>query len=100
MRSSGAAGVVGVDLLTSLLPQSVYGLQNDIRTHSPTHVPAPEAKQPTEEELQEQVSHLLVMMSQAGLEKPDCSFHPCLQITFWQLQLDRHRLKMSKVAER
>lgn len=37
------------------LPQSVYGLQNDIRTHSPTHTPAPEAKQPTEEELQEQV---------------------------------------------
>lgn len=35
--------------------QSVYGLQNDIRTHSPTHTPAPEAKQPTEEELQEQV---------------------------------------------
>ncbi|KAK7901899.1 hypothetical protein WMY93_018668 [Mugilogobius chulae] len=54
--------------------KSVYGLQNDIRTHSPTHTPAPEAKQPTEEELQE-------------------------QITFWQLQLDRHRLKMSKVAE-
>ncbi|KAF3841945.1 hypothetical protein F7725_023896 [Dissostichus mawsoni] len=48
--------------------------QNDIRTHSPTHTPAPEAKQPTEEELQE-------------------------QIAFWQLQLDRHRLKMSKVAE-
>ncbi|TNN70573.1 Regulator of G-protein signaling 7 [Liparis tanakae] len=55
-------------------PVSVYGLQNDIRTHSPTHTPAPEAKQPTEEELQEQIS-------------------------FWQLQLDRHRLKMSKVAE-
>uniref|UniRef100_A0A8C7ZQM5 Regulator of G protein signaling 7a n=1 Tax=Oryzias sinensis TaxID=183150 RepID=A0A8C7ZQM5_9TELE len=55
-------------------PVSVYGLQNDIRTHSPTHTPAPEAKQPTEEELQH-------------------------QITFWQLQLDRHRLKMSKVAE-
>ncbi|KAF6736308.1 Regulator of G-protein signaling 7 [Oryzias melastigma] len=54
--------------------KSVYGLQNDIRTHSPTHTPAPEAKQPTEEELQQ-------------------------QITFWQLQLDRHRLKMSKVAE-
>uniref|UniRef100_A0A8C3ADD0 Regulator of G protein signaling 7 n=1 Tax=Cyclopterus lumpus TaxID=8103 RepID=A0A8C3ADD0_CYCLU len=35
--------------------KSVYGLQNDIRTHSPTHTPAPEAKQPTEEELQEQV---------------------------------------------
>ncbi|MEQ2256650.1 Regulator of G-protein signaling 7, partial [Ilyodon furcidens] len=54
--------------------RSVYGLQNDIRTHSPTHTPVPEAKQPTEQELQE-------------------------QITFWQLQLDRHRLKMSKVAE-
>uniref|UniRef100_A0A3B3YZJ5 Regulator of G protein signaling 7b n=1 Tax=Poecilia mexicana TaxID=48701 RepID=A0A3B3YZJ5_9TELE len=54
--------------------KSVYGLQNDIRTHSPTHTPTPEAKQPTKEELQE-------------------------QITFWQLQLDRHRLKMSKVAE-
>lgn len=38
-----------------LSSQSVYGLQNDIRTHSPTHTPAPEAKQPTEEELQEQV---------------------------------------------
>uniref|UniRef100_A0A8C5CJ89 Regulator of G protein signaling 7 n=1 Tax=Gadus morhua TaxID=8049 RepID=A0A8C5CJ89_GADMO len=55
-------------------PVSVYGLQNDVRSHSPTHTPAPEAKQPTEEELQE-------------------------QITFWQVQLDRHRLKMSKVAE-
>ncbi|KAK0136161.1 Regulator of G-protein signaling 7 [Merluccius polli] len=54
--------------------KSVYGLQNDVRSHSPTHTPAPEAKQPTEEELQE-------------------------QITFWQVQLDRHRLKMSKVAE-
>ncbi|TRY98778.1 hypothetical protein DNTS_014434 [Danionella cerebrum] len=54
--------------------KSVYGLQNDIRSHSPTHTPAPEAKQPTEEELQE-------------------------QIKFWQAQLDRHRLKMSKVAE-
>lgn len=39
--------------------QSVYGLQNDIRTHSPTHTPAPEAKQPTEEELQEQVDSLM-----------------------------------------
>uniref|UniRef100_A0A3B4DB79 Regulator of G protein signaling 7a n=1 Tax=Pygocentrus nattereri TaxID=42514 RepID=A0A3B4DB79_PYGNA len=35
--------------------KSVYGLQNDIRSHSPTHTPAPEAKQPTVEELQEQV---------------------------------------------
>ncbi|XP_031434619.1 regulator of G-protein signaling 7a isoform X2 [Clupea harengus] len=48
--------------------------KNDIRSHSPTHTPAPEAKQPTVEELQE-------------------------QIKFWQAQLDRHRLKMSKVAE-
>uniref|UniRef100_A0A672R1S1 Regulator of G-protein signaling 7 n=1 Tax=Sinocyclocheilus grahami TaxID=75366 RepID=A0A672R1S1_SINGR len=55
-------------------PVSVYGLQNDIRSHSPTHTPAPEAKQPTEEELRE-------------------------QIKFGQAQLDRHRLKMSKVAE-
>uniref|UniRef100_A0A671M8L4 Regulator of G-protein signaling 7-like n=1 Tax=Sinocyclocheilus anshuiensis TaxID=1608454 RepID=A0A671M8L4_9TELE len=54
--------------------KSVYGLQNDIRSHSPTHTPAPEAKQPTEEELRE-------------------------QIKFGQAQLDRHRLKMSKVAE-
>ncbi|MCJ8736548.1 hypothetical protein PDJAM_G00013620 [Pangasius djambal] len=54
--------------------KSVYGLQNDIRSHSPTHTPTPEAKQPTVEELQE-------------------------QIKFWQAQLDRHRLKMSKVAE-
>ncbi|MBN3320310.1 RGS7 protein, partial [Atractosteus spatula] len=54
--------------------KSVYGLQNDIRSHSPTHAPAAEAKQPTAEELHD-------------------------QIKFWQVQLDRHRLKMSKVAE-
>ncbi|XP_069464000.1 regulator of G-protein signaling 7 isoform X3 [Ambystoma mexicanum] len=54
--------------------KSVYGLQNDIRSHSPTHTPAPEAKEPTEDELHQ-------------------------QITFWQVQLDRHRLKMSKVAD-
>ncbi|XP_055495540.1 regulator of G-protein signaling 7 isoform X1 [Leucoraja erinacea] len=54
--------------------KSVYGLQNDVRGHSPTHTPAPEAKQPTVEELHQ-------------------------QIKFWQMQLDRHRLKMSKVAE-
>lgn len=33
------------------------------------------------------------------MEKSDCSWL-WFQITFWQLQLDRHRLKMSKVAER
>ncbi|XP_062831159.1 regulator of G-protein signaling 7 isoform X6 [Anolis carolinensis] len=54
--------------------KSVYGLQNDIRSHSPTHTPAPESKPPTEEELHE-------------------------EIKYWQVQLDRHRLKMSKVAE-
>uniref|UniRef100_A0A674PAW1 Regulator of G protein signaling 7 n=1 Tax=Takifugu rubripes TaxID=31033 RepID=A0A674PAW1_TAKRU len=32
------------------------------------------------------------------MEKGDCS-SLWFQITFWQLQLDRHRLKMSKVAE-
>ncbi|XP_053065392.1 regulator of G-protein signaling 7 isoform X4 [Acinonyx jubatus] len=53
---------------------SVYGLQNDIRSHSPTHTPTPETKPPTEDELQQ-------------------------QIKYWQIQLDRHRLKMSKVAD-
>ncbi|XP_063469604.1 regulator of G-protein signaling 7 isoform X9 [Symphalangus syndactylus] len=54
--------------------KSVYGLQNDIRSHSPTHTPTPETKPPTEDELQQ-------------------------QIKYWQIQLDRHRLKMSKVAD-
>ncbi|KAM9382675.1 regulator of G-protein signaling 7 isoform 12-T12 [Phaethornis superciliosus] len=54
--------------------KSVYGLQNDIRSHSPTHTPAPETKPPTEDELHQEIKH-------------------------WQMQLDRHRLKMSKVAE-
>ncbi|XP_039205051.1 regulator of G-protein signaling 7 isoform X3 [Crotalus tigris] len=54
--------------------KSVYGLQNDIRSHSPTHPPVPETKPPTEEQL-------------------------CQEIKYWQIQLDRHRLKMSKVAE-
>ncbi|ERE73305.1 regulator of G-protein signaling 7 isoform 2 [Cricetulus griseus] len=54
--------------------KSVYGLQNDIRSHSPTHTPTPETKPPTEDELHQ-------------------------QIKYWQIQLDRHRLKMSKVAD-
>ncbi|XP_040823714.1 regulator of G-protein signaling 7 isoform X6 [Ochotona curzoniae] len=54
--------------------KSVYGLQNDIRSHSPTHTATPETKPPTEDELQQ-------------------------QIKYWQIQLDRHRLKMSKVAD-
>uniref|UniRef100_A0A8C1TRQ6 Regulator of G protein signaling 7b n=1 Tax=Cyprinus carpio TaxID=7962 RepID=A0A8C1TRQ6_CYPCA len=35
--------------------QSVYGLQNDIRSQSPTHTAAPEVKEPTEDELRNQV---------------------------------------------
>uniref|UniRef100_A0A672PW06 Regulator of G protein signaling 7 n=1 Tax=Sinocyclocheilus grahami TaxID=75366 RepID=A0A672PW06_SINGR len=54
--------------------KSVYGLQNDIRSPSPTHTVTPEVKEPTEDELRNQIQH-------------------------WQAQLDRHRLKMSKVAE-
>ncbi|XP_042530331.1 regulator of G-protein signaling 7 isoform X4 [Dipodomys spectabilis] len=54
--------------------KSVYGLQNDIRSHSPTHTPTAETKPPTEDELHQ-------------------------QIKYWQIQLDRHRLKMSKVAD-
>ncbi|ROI83835.1 Regulator of G-protein signaling 7 [Anabarilius grahami] len=54
--------------------KSVYGLQNDIRSHSPTHTATPEVKEPTEDELRN-------------------------QIQYWQTQIDRHRLKMSKVAE-
>ncbi|XP_027623858.1 LOW QUALITY PROTEIN: regulator of G-protein signaling 7 [Tupaia chinensis] len=54
--------------------KSVYGLQNDIRSHSPTHTPTPDTKPPTEDELHQ-------------------------QIKYWQIQLDRHRLKMSKVAD-
>lgn len=38
-----------------ILIQSVYGLQNDIRSHSPTHTPTPETKPPTEDELHRQV---------------------------------------------
>ncbi|XP_019503099.1 PREDICTED: regulator of G-protein signaling 7 [Hipposideros armiger] len=34
--------------------KSVYGLQNDIRSHSPTHTPITETKPPTEDELQQQ----------------------------------------------
>ncbi|KPP61427.1 regulator of G-protein signaling 7-like [Scleropages formosus] len=54
--------------------KSVYGLQNDVRSHSPTVSPTPEVRQPTREELHD-------------------------QIKFWHKQLDRHRMKMSKVAE-
>uniref|UniRef100_A0ACB8GAV1 Uncharacterized protein n=1 Tax=Sphaerodactylus townsendi TaxID=933632 RepID=A0ACB8GAV1_9SAUR len=62
------------DFLNTKSDLSVYGLQNDIRSHSPTHTPVPETKPPTEDELRQ-------------------------EIKYWQIQLDRHRLKMSKVAE-
>uniref|UniRef100_A0A672QJT1 Regulator of G-protein signaling 7-like n=1 Tax=Sinocyclocheilus grahami TaxID=75366 RepID=A0A672QJT1_SINGR len=58
--------------------KSVYGLQNDIRSHSPTHTPAPEAKQPTEEELREQVT-------------PDC-------IEFISIQFSQLHLLYSKIV--
>uniref|UniRef100_A0A4W5QKT0 Regulator of G protein signaling 7 n=1 Tax=Hucho hucho TaxID=62062 RepID=A0A4W5QKT0_9TELE len=54
--------------------KSVYGPQNDVRTHSPTHTPAPE-------------------------KFTKYCFPLLFQITYWGGQLDRHRLKMSKVAE-
>uniref|UniRef100_A0A4W5PJR2 Regulator of G protein signaling 7 n=1 Tax=Hucho hucho TaxID=62062 RepID=A0A4W5PJR2_9TELE len=54
--------------------KSVYGPQNDVRTHSPTHTPAPE-------------------------KFTKYCFPMLFQINYWGGQLDRHRLKMSKVAE-
>uniref|UniRef100_A0A674BBX1 Regulator of G protein signaling 7 n=1 Tax=Salmo trutta TaxID=8032 RepID=A0A674BBX1_SALTR len=49
--------------------KSVYGLQNDVRSHSPTHTPVPEVKVPRRRR-------------------------------YVTSPLDRHRLKMSKVAEK
>uniref|UniRef100_UPI00358EF313 regulator of G-protein signaling 7-like isoform X2 n=1 Tax=Myxine glutinosa TaxID=7769 RepID=UPI00358EF313 len=54
--------------------KSVYGLQSDSRHPSPTHSTTRDAQPPTEEELKRQVA-------------------------FLQAQLDRHRMKMSKVSE-
>ncbi|XP_067894271.1 regulator of G-protein signaling 6 [Heterodontus francisci] len=54
--------------------KSVYGVSEDSDTHSPVHTLAPTAKQPAKEDLKK-------------------------QITFLNVQLDRHCLKMSKVAE-
>ncbi|XP_056433301.1 regulator of G-protein signaling 7-like [Gadus chalcogrammus] len=54
--------------------RSVYGLQNDVGCHSPVNTATPETKEPTKEELRQ-------------------------QILCWQAQLERHRLKMSKAAD-
>lgn len=100
-RCSGAAGVVGV--VADLSSASVC-----LRAAERHPYPQPDSRSCP----RSQTAHrrratgagecqlTLVTMSQTMLEKGDCSFHLCFQITFWQLQLDRHRLKMSKVAER
>ncbi|OBS57065.1 hypothetical protein A6R68_11810, partial [Neotoma lepida] len=76
--------------------KSVYGLQNDIRSHSPTHTPTPETKPPTEDELHQQIKywqiHLLSYTEQyveydPFLVPPDPS-NPWLSddTTFWELE--------------
>ncbi|XP_078419246.1 regulator of G-protein signaling 6-like [Cetorhinus maximus] len=54
--------------------KSVYGVSEDSQMHSPVHTLAPTAKKPAKEDLKK-------------------------QITLLNIQLDRHCLKMSKVAE-
>ncbi|XP_067848263.1 regulator of G-protein signaling 6-like [Heptranchias perlo] len=54
--------------------KSVYGVSEDSQMHSPVHIHVPTAKKPAKEDLKK-------------------------QITFLNIQLDRHCLKMSKVAE-
>ncbi|XP_078089574.1 regulator of G-protein signaling 6 isoform X5 [Mustelus asterias] len=54
--------------------KSVYGISEESQTHSPVHTLAPIAKQPAKEDLKK-------------------------QITLLNIQLERHCLKMSKVAE-
>uniref|UniRef100_H2LKU1 Regulator of G protein signaling 7 n=1 Tax=Oryzias latipes TaxID=8090 RepID=H2LKU1_ORYLA len=86
--------------------KSVYGLQNDIRTHSPTHTPAPEAKQPTEEELQQQIplsifSFVLPQNSLVGYTEQYFEYDPFLtppdpsnpwisdDTTLWELEASK-----------
>uniref|UniRef100_A0A669CSH9 Regulator of G protein signaling 7 n=1 Tax=Oreochromis niloticus TaxID=8128 RepID=A0A669CSH9_ORENI len=85
--------------------KSVYGLQNDIRTHSPTHTPAPEAKQPTEEELQEQLTNkppiLVLKNSLLGYTEQYLEYDPFLtppdpsnpwisdDTTLWELEASK-----------
>ncbi|XP_055496815.1 regulator of G-protein signaling 6-like [Leucoraja erinacea] len=54
--------------------KSVYGISEDSQTHSPVHTVAQTAKKPAKDDLKK-------------------------QITFLNIQLERHCLKMSKVAE-
>ncbi|XP_032882701.1 regulator of G-protein signaling 6 isoform X2 [Amblyraja radiata] len=54
--------------------KSVYGISEDSQTHSPVHIVAQTAKKPAKDDLKK-------------------------QITFLNIQLERHCLKMSKVAE-
>ncbi|XP_072133226.1 regulator of G-protein signaling 6-like [Mobula birostris] len=54
--------------------KSVYGISEDLQTHSPAHTVTQTAKKPAKDDLKK-------------------------QITFLNFQLDRHCLKMSKVAE-
>uniref|UniRef100_A0AAY5EX84 RGS domain-containing protein n=1 Tax=Electrophorus electricus TaxID=8005 RepID=A0AAY5EX84_ELEEL len=76
--------------------KSVYGLQNDIRSHSPTHTPAPEAKQPTTEELHEQSFVILLGYTEQHVDydpfllTPDPS-NPWISddTTFWELEASK-----------
>lgn len=65
------------DICLVVIFQSVYGLQNDVRSHSPTHTPAPQAKQPTQDELQEQVLYRRSVHSQGPPDVIlcDCKSH-------------------------
>uniref|UniRef100_A0A8C0R6G7 Regulator of G protein signaling 7 n=1 Tax=Canis lupus dingo TaxID=286419 RepID=A0A8C0R6G7_CANLU len=77
--------------------KSVYGLQNDIRSHSPTHTPTPETKPPTEDEKMKIffLSSLLSYTEQyleydPFLVPPDPS-NPWLSddTTFWELEASK-----------
>ncbi|CDQ96025.1 unnamed protein product [Oncorhynchus mykiss] len=57
--------------------KSVYGLQNDIRSHSPAHAPAPEVKEPTEEEMRHQVmSSIQGQITKEGSSRADVNKYP------------------------
>uniref|UniRef100_A0A8L0DW14 Regulator of G protein signaling 7b n=1 Tax=Oncorhynchus mykiss TaxID=8022 RepID=A0A8L0DW14_ONCMY len=74
--------------------KSVYGLQNDIRSHSPAHAPAPEVKEPTEEEMRHQV--ILLSYTEQYVEydpfftSPETS-NPWISddITIWELETSK-----------
>ncbi|NXC16553.1 RGS7 protein, partial [Corythaeola cristata] len=80
--------------------KSVYGLQNDIRSHSPTHTPVPETKPPTEDELHQEVwkttTNILLAYTEQYLEydpflvPPDPS-NPWISddTAFWELEASK-----------